>query len=59
MLEHISRGIAIRMGGVAHIAEYAMSGADVKRTAIPHTMSLCIDLGRTIREAIENKAGHH
>lgn len=55
MLEHISRGIAVRMGGVAHIAEYAMTGADVKRTAIPHTMSLCIELGRIIRCAIEAK----
>lgn len=55
MLEHISRGIAVRMGGVAHIAEYAMSGADVKRTAIPNTMSLCIELGKTIRDANNNK----
>lgn len=55
MLEHISRGIAVRMGGVAHIAEYAMSGAELKRTAIPHTMSFCIELGKTIREAIASK----
>lgn len=55
MLEHISRGIAVRMGGVAHIAEYAMTGAEVKRTAIPNTMTLCMELGKTIREAIENK----
>lgn len=55
MLEHISRGIAVRMGGVAHIAEYAMSGSDVKRTAIPHTMSLCIELGNAMRSAIEKK----
>ncbi len=55
MLEHVSRGVAIRMGGVAHIAEYAMSGKDVKRVAIPNTISLCIKLGRSIRKAKEAK----
>ncbi|WP_134702769.1 DUF917 domain-containing protein [Ammoniphilus sp. YIM 78166] len=55
MLEHISRGIAVRMGGVAHIAEYAMTGAEVRRTAIPNTISLCIKLGKAIREANQQK----
>ncbi|MBM7573451.1 DUF917 domain-containing protein [Aquibacillus albus] len=55
MLEHISRGIAIRMGGACHIALYGMSGTDVRRTAIPNTISLCIKLGRAIRQAGEGK----
>lgn len=55
MLEHISRGIAVRMGGVAHIAEYVMTGAEVKRTAIPNTISLCIRIGAAIRNAVQNK----
>ncbi len=55
MLEYLSRGVAIRFGGVAHIAEYAMSGADVKRVAIPGTISLCIELGEAIKEAHANK----
>jgi len=52
-MEWYSRGLTIRMGGASHIAEYAMTGADVKRTAVPRTLSLGILLGRTIREARE------
>lgn len=52
-MEWLARGIAIRLGGVAHIAEYAMTGADVKRTAVPRTISMALALGRAIREARE------
>ena len=54
-MEWIARGVTIRMGGAAYIAEYSMSGADVKRTAVPNTISLGIQIGRCLREA---KAGH-
>src|SRR5205085_2760212 len=53
--ESFARAITIRLGGVGHIAEYAMSGADVRRTAVPRTLSLALSLGRAIREA---RAGH-
>lgn len=52
-MEWIARGVTIRMGGVAHIADYPMSGADVKRTAVPRTLRLALDLGRALREARE------
>ncbi|MDQ0377034.1 DUF917 domain-containing protein [Amycolatopsis thermophila] len=52
-MEWLARGVTIRLGGVAHIAEYAMSGAEVKRTAVPRTLSLALTVGRTIREARE------
>ena len=52
-MEWLARGAAIRMGGAALIADYAMSGADVKRTAIPRTLSLARSLGRALREARE------
>jgi DUF917 family protein len=52
-MEWYARGLTIRMGGASHICEYPMSGADVKRTAVPRTLSLGIRLGRTIREARE------
>lgn len=52
-MEQFARAITIRMGGVGYIAEYAMSGADVKRTAIPGTLSLALRLGRTLRVARE------
>src|ERR1700682_4115751 len=50
-MEWLSRGVTIRMGGAAYIAEYSMSGADVKRTAVPNTISLGIRIGRCLREA--------
>jgi uncharacterized protein len=53
-MEWLSRGVTIRMGGVAYIAEYSMSGADVKRTAVPNTISLGIRIGRCLREAKKN-----
>ncbi|MBC7593193.1 MAG: DUF917 domain-containing protein [Kineosporiaceae bacterium] len=52
-MEWLARGITIRLGGVGHIAEYAMSGADVKRTAVPRTISMALSLGRAIRLARE------
>lgn len=52
-MEWLARGITIRLGGVGHIAEYAMSGADVKRTAVPRTISMGLALGRAIRLARE------
>jgi DUF917 family protein len=52
-MEWYARGVTIRMGGVAYIAEYPMTGVEVKRTAIPGTMSLALRLGRVIREARE------
>jgi Uncharacterized conserved protein len=54
-MEWLARGITIRLGGVGHIAEYAMTGADVKRTAVPRTISMALALGRAIREAREQK----
>jgi DUF917 family protein len=53
-MEWLARGITIRLGGVAHIAEYSMSGADVKRTAVPNTLSLALAVGRAIRVAREH-----
>ena len=53
-MEWLARGITIRLGGVGHIAEYSMTGADVKRTAVPRTISMALALGRTIRLARES-----
>ena len=54
MMEWIARGITIRMGGASYIAEYVMSGAEVKRTAVPNTLSLALQIGRCIRQARES-----
>lgn len=52
-MEWLSRGVTIRLGGASHIADYPMRGTEVKRTAIPRTISLGLRLGRCIREARE------
>lgn len=51
MLEHIARGITVRMGGVGHIAEYVMTGAKMKDSSIFHTVCLGIDIGKAIAQA--------
>ena len=53
-MEAFARAITIKLGGVAHIAEYAMTGADVRRTAVPRTISMALELGRAIRLARES-----
>jgi DUF917 family protein len=50
-MEWLARGVATRMGGCAYIAEYAMSGAEVKRAAIPNTLTLAIRIGAVICQA--------
>jgi len=54
--EWFARGLTIRMGGASYIAEYPMSGADVKRTAIAGTLRLGMLIGRTLREAATGHA---
>lgn len=55
MLERVARSVAVSMGGVGHIAEYPMSGSEMKKTSIHHTISLAIDLGKSIMLANEKK----
>ena len=54
-LERLARALTIQMGGVAYIAEYLMSGAEVKRTAVPRTLSTAIALGQAMREGRDRK----
>lgn len=48
-LEWLARGVTIRMGGASHIAEYPMTGRDVKYSAIHYSVSLGIKIGDAIR----------
>lgn len=50
-MEWLARGITIRMGGAALIAEYAMDGRTARRVSIPGTLRLCVELGAAIRRA--------
>jgi len=52
-MEVLARAATVAMGGAAYIAEYAMSGTDAKRTAVPGTLGLAQEIGRTLRVARE------
>jgi DUF917 family protein len=53
MMEWLARGVTIRMGGAAYIAEYSMDGRTAKRVSVPRTLSLGLQIGRGIRRARE------
>ncbi|MEM1952893.1 MAG: DUF917 domain-containing protein [Thermoproteota archaeon] len=52
-LEWLARGVTVRMGGASHLAEYAMTGREVKDTAIHYSISLAIKIG----DAVLGKGG--
>jgi len=54
--ETFSRSITIDMGCAAMIACYATTGKELKEWAVPDTMTLVEEIGRTIREARRSKA---
>jgi len=47
-MEWIARGITIRFGGTAYFANYPMDGAEVKRSAVKHTLTLARRIGEII-----------
>jgi DUF917 family protein len=49
--ERLARSCTVDMGGSALLAFYPMNGAKAKESAVRGTLSLCADLGRTLREA--------
>jgi DUF917 family protein len=53
MMEWLARGLTIRMGGVAYIAEYPMDGATAKRASVAGTLGIGLKIGRAIRLARE------
>jgi len=55
-MEWLARGITIRLGGVAYIAEYSMTGRQMKDTAVPRTLSLALSVGRAISKARDENA---
>ncbi|PQO22143.1 DUF917 domain-containing protein [Rhodobacteraceae bacterium WD3A24] len=50
-MEWVARGITIRFGGTAYFANYPMSGAQVKRASVKHTLTLARAIGGIIRNA--------
>lgn len=50
-LERYARAVTVQMGGAAGFAFPVMSGDEVKRVAIPYTISLAVELGEAILAA--------
>jgi uncharacterized protein len=50
-LERLARTLTIEMGGTAGMALAPMTGLQLKRTAIPRTMSVARDVGAAVRAA--------
>lgn len=53
--EHFVKHLAVGMGGIMSSAGFAQSGADVKRAAVPGTLSICQDIGRALRQARQQR----
>lgn len=49
--ERLARAATVEMGGSALLAFYPMSGEVAKKAVVRGTLSLCVNLGRTLREA--------
>jgi DUF917 family protein len=54
-IEWLARGEVVRLGGAAAMALYPMTGEQVKRTAIPGTLSMCRKIGKTLKEVRERR----
>ncbi len=54
-LERYARAVTIQMGGAAGYASPPMTADDLRRTAIPGTVTLGIEIGRAVLDA---RAGH-
>lgn len=54
--ERLARSAVVNLGAMAMIALYPLSGADVKRTAVPNTLTLSLRIGQAINGARARKA---
>ncbi|HEU4959343.1 MAG TPA: DUF917 domain-containing protein [Sphingomonas sp.] len=53
--ERIARAVSVAMGGIAHMTEYPLSGAEARAHAIGGSISTAIAIGAAVRQA--RKAG--
>lgn len=52
--ERIARSLSVALGGIAHMVEYPLTGAQVKSHAIVGSISAAIAIGRAVSEARTN-----
>lgn len=48
--ERYGRPVCVQMGGISQIASYAMTGEEIRRSCVPRTVSLALEIGRTVRK---------
>jgi hypothetical protein len=53
--EKLARSATVSFGGRAEVALYALGGSDYRKGAIPGTLSMALDIGRSLFEGIRNK----
>ena len=49
--ERLARAAAVALGGIAHMVEYPLTGAQAKAHAIPGSLSAAVAIGAAVREA--------
>lgn len=52
--ERIARSLSVALGGIAHLVEYPLTGAQAKANAIPGSVSAAFSAGAAIRNAHAN-----
>lgn len=51
--ERLARAVTVEMGGAAMVAQYPLTGAQLREAMIPGTLTLAQELGRLVREERE------
>lgn len=51
--ERLARAVTVEMGGAAMVAQYPLTGAQLRKAMIPGTLTLAQELGRLVREERE------
>ena len=53
--EKLARSATVSFGGRAEVALYPLVGSDYRKGAIPGTLSMALEIGRSLSEGIRNK----
>lgn len=54
--EKIARTVTVSFGGRAEVALYPLGGSDYRKGAIPGTLSMALEIGRSLTDGIRNKS---
>jgi len=54
--DRLGRWVITRGGGIGANTHYPMTGAQMKRSVVPHTLSLALELGEALKEARKRRS---